>query len=162
MLHFRRKFSSGITSIKLLNILWIFTFISFLLFDLYPQCLLVSIQLWSSLEISPLWPCIHPCLDFIPINVYSTMKFRVLTILLFSSSDIFSSMIMSFLLHFVYLTLLLLLISTLLFLYFYASKQLLHHTFLSCSPETNSCPQFSFVFVPLYLHLLHVMTWQND
>ena len=41
------------------------------------------------------------------------------------------------------------------FLYFYASKQFPYYRFLSCFPEINSCPQFSSVLVPLYLHPPH-------
>jgi len=66
-------------------------------------------------------------------------------IFLLSSSDIFFSTIISFLSHFVHLTL----FSALLFLYFHASRQLLHHTFLSFSLETKSYSWFSSVLVPL-------------
>lgn len=58
---------------------------------------------------------------------------------------------MSFLPHLTYFTLLL----TSLSLYLYASKQLLHHTFLSHFPETNPCPWFPSVLVSLYSYLLY-------
>ena len=66
-------------------------------------------------------------------------------IFLLSSSDIFSPTIVSFLLYWVYLTLL----SAFLFLYFYASRQLLYYTFLSFSLETKLYLWFSFVLVSL-------------
>ena len=41
------------------------------------------------------------------------------------------------------------------FLCFHASKQFIHHKFLSCFPEINPCSRFSSVLVPLYSHPPH-------
>ena len=76
-------------------------------------------------------------------------------IFLFSFFNTFSSTIISFLPHLVYSTLLPLPIFSSLFLDFHASRHLVHHTFVSYFPETNSCPQFSFVLVLLYWHPPH-------
>lgn len=39
--------------------------------------------------------------------------------------------------------------------YFHAPKQSLHYIFLNCFLETNPCPQFSWVFISLYLYPSH-------
>jgi len=66
----------------------------------------------------------------------------------FSSFDIFLPMIISSLPHLAHSILL----PPPFFLYFHASKHLLHHRFLSCFPVRNPCPQFFSVLVPLYLY----------
>ena len=86
---------------------------------------------------------------FFPV-LYSEHK-----IFLFSSFDTFSPAIIFFLLYLIHLTLLSLLIFISLFLHFYALRQFPHYIFFSSSPETNLCPHFFFVFVPLYLHPLY-------
>ena len=102
-----------------------------------------------------------PCCAFAPLGHTTTPQFyhgcffSILysrhKIFLFSSSNIFSSTTVSFLLHFVHLTLLL----SLLFLYFHAPRQLSHYTFFNLSLEIKSCSQFSSVLVPLQLYSLY-------
>jgi len=81
----------------------------------------------------------------------STVLFPVQGTLLFPSSII----VAFFLSHTLdtrysfFLSLILTLLSALLFFYFHVSKQLLHHIFLSFSLETKLCSWFSSILVPL-------------
>ena len=91
-------------------------------------------------------------LSLIILQFYHSFLFSVLYSghKIFSLLHILSFTTVSFYLHFMHLTLLPLPISALLFLYFHALRQLLYHTLLNCSLETNFCSQFSTIFVLLY------------
>jgi len=113
----------------------IFNYISFNLLNvlLISLCLPLSCcTFWSPcLYTAMLCFCLSGLCHYSPVLLW---LFLVLhsghKIFLFSFSNIFFPTTISFLPYFVYLTLVSFLISTLLFLHFYASRQLLYHTFI--------------------------------
>ena len=126
------------TSLSILNILFAsLCLFPFLLHFLEPLPMYCSAVLFSVQGILLPPQFYHGCF-------FSVLYSRHQIFFLFSS-NIFSSTIVFFPLHFVHLTLL----PASLFLYFHASKQFSHHTFFSLSPETKPCSWFSSVLVPL-------------
>ena len=128
------------TSLNILNILLIFLCLSSSFSVLFGASFLVPLC------------CTSPFLEYAATlqshySYFFPVPYSGHKIFFLSFSGIFLTI--SFLPHWLYFTTTTLLSPAVSSLHFYALRQLLYHTFLNCSPETNPCLWFLYILVPL-------------